>query len=106
MRERRLQASGKLPIAEQQAQWKPNGTHLDLAYLAGLFDGEGSIGVYEVRERFKFDVKLVGVNRASIERFQQVFGFGTFSRIKRPTKGGHIAFQWSCSFTFAQLFLR
>lgn len=61
------------------------------AYFAGLFDGEGSIGIYKVsngkgsNEKKFFSIKLsiVGTHRPMIQKAYEHFGIGHFSTQKR-----------------------
>ena len=50
-----------------------------LSYLAGFFDGEGSVGVWVSDRAFRVNIAVVGVNRASIYLFHETFG-GSIAR--------------------------
>ena len=105
MAERRERKTGQKSIAEQQRAWVARGTESDLVYLAGFFDGEGSLGMYG--RNLKLDVKVCGTDERPIRRFYEVFGFGTFSSISgsRTRYGRKPVVQWSCSGSWALLFL-
>ena len=49
----------------------------ELIYLAGFFDGEGYVGISGRRP--ELHVKVAGTNKASIVRFQHLFG-GSLSK--------------------------
>jgi hypothetical protein len=54
------------------------------AYAAGLFDGEGLIGVYPVDEKnWGVKLQLVGAYRPMIEAVSEYFGVGSFGIQKR-----------------------
>jgi len=51
---------------------------VSVEYLAGFFDGEGSIGVYRRKDahRPKFSVVVVNTNKQSLRSFQEFFQVG------------------------------
>jgi hypothetical protein len=55
-----------------------------LAWCAGLFDGEGSIGIYRVHERLRVSLRLAMTDEATVRHFRRVIGFGTVRRYERP----------------------
>ena len=83
----------------------------DLAYIAGLFDGEGSIdytkrkekkksGTYECR---KISMEITMTDESVIRWVNEVLGCGTFS--KKPKKGFRkngtkylMQYRWRCTF--------
>jgi DNA-binding XRE family transcriptional regulator len=61
---------------------------LSKEYVAGLFDGEGTIGVYGVKgwkemKNFAARMALTGTYRPVIEELQETFGFGSVTLQKR-----------------------
>lgn len=83
--------------------------------MAGLFDGEGSIGIYKVtngrgtnsgqKVYWTARAAIVGTHRPMIEAFSRAVGFGTFTTqkrqaIQRTPKGevlGKQGWKWFCS---------
>lgn len=60
-------------------------------YIAGLFDGEGSVGIYKVvgkRHNINWTARLniSGSFRPVLEEIQQLFGFGNIYSTKRNKK--------------------
>lgn len=57
-----------------------------LAWCAGLFDGEGCIGVYRAKSGYiALTARIVMVDRESVETFHRMIGAGTLSLwSKRP----------------------
>ena len=103
MSERRERKTGQKSITEQQRAWVARGTESDLVYLAGFFDGEGSLGMYG--RNLKLDVKVCGIDERPIRRFYEVFGFGTFRVQQRKTRTLRPVWEWSCSGSWALMFL-
>ena len=68
---------------------QPNRLHL--AYVAGIFDGEGTIGIYGVRQKCRRAKKklwavraaICGVYKPMIERLRKSLHMGSVSRMKR-----------------------
>lgn len=64
---------------------------MESAYAAGVFDGEGSVGLYATSngksEKVYWAVKLsvVGTHRPMIEALSEHFGVGSFTTQKRQT---------------------
>lgn len=58
---------------------------MEVAYAAGVFDGEGSVGVYRASKPGYHSVKLavVGTHRPMIEGIANHFGVGLFTTQKR-----------------------
>jgi len=59
---------------------------LDIAYAAGLFDGEGCIGVYHYRDKYKFNMTLCMRTPYGPQLFKETFG-GHVEIVWRTTKG-------------------
>ena len=55
----------------------------DLAYLAGFFDGEGSLGVWGRKHRY-FAMSLPNSNRAILESFHSRFGGSLCRKVASP----------------------
>ena len=99
-----------------------NGTHPmtenDKAYIAGLFDGEGSVSYYQRKEKRKGKKKaynfwiirceLSMTDRYVVEWMHKVLGIGTV--IKRlPTKswtGKKTQWRWRCGYRDALIFAK
>ena len=83
---------------------------LELAYLAGFFDGEGSIGLYDLRgndpryaEHRRCLVAKVGqLDRKPLELFKNRFG-GSIQQYATP-KGDKPYYRWSVSHRKARVF--
>lgn len=63
---------------------------LDMAYLAGFFDGEGHVGIYERSDKqnggsFRLEVGVTQCDPRPLYRFQEYFGGAV--RLARPQKG-------------------
>lgn len=72
---------------------------LILAYLAGLFDGEGSVSMLKSKGRngryyFKIALQLSMCNKELVEYVQENLG-GWFYLQQRKTTSGHIAYHGS-----------
>lgn len=78
-------------------------TQTELAWAAGFFDGEGSIGIYKRTQYcggkkywgWRVSARLVGVHKPSIERFASIVGIGTVGTMKRATRTGKKVWRWS-----------
>ena len=99
-----------------------NGTHPmtenDKAYIAGLFDGEGSVSYYQRKEKRKgkkraYDFWIIRcelsmTDRYVVEWMHKVLGIGTV--IKRlPTKswtGKKTQWRWRCGYRDALVFAK
>ena len=57
----------------------------DYAYLAGLFDGEGSVGIYERKDSLFPSIQLViqMTDIKDVRDLYELFGFGSFSTFQR-----------------------
>lgn len=66
----------------------------ELIYLAGFFDGEGSVGVYNVGGKPTVALTVVGIHEDSVRRFHCAFG-GSVSIIKESVeRNTRQAYQW------------
>jgi hypothetical protein len=63
----------------------------DLAYLAGFFDGEGSIGI----TGGSLSVRVVNTYRPILERFQALFG-GTIRMHRKGDDKARLTWCWVC----------
>ena len=69
-------------------------TDIDLAWAAGFFDGEGSVGIYPRTQYhhgkkyvgWRVCARLCGCNRVSVERFAEIVGNGVVRLERRKTK--------------------
>ena len=64
---------------------------IEVAYLAGFFDGEGCIGCY--KPRYAPFLQVACTDREPLERFHAMFG-GAFRRTTRNTVTGRIVWKW------------
>ena len=80
------------------------------AYLAGLFDGEGCITVYEKKDtptgkpRHGLNVQVRMANKPSIELFSKHYGTPVRDTPSRQSK--HLLYTWTKSGSGAEAFLR
>ena len=79
-------------------------TDVELAYLAGYFDGEGCVGVYMRRSRTHpgsgFTVRVIvgACDPAPLLRFQAAFGGTVNAAMPHPTSLGKLMqHRWQCS---------
>ncbi len=79
-------------------------TKLQLAWVAGFFDGEGYIGVHKTKNGRGYNSRTIHVaitqkDRTPLDWIKQHFGFGNVSRNKLSG-----CYYWSCYSRFAQTF--
>ena len=85
-----------------------------LAYIAGLFDGEGSVSRYQERRKnrknptwvIRCEVNMT--DRAIIKWLHETLGFGSFHK-KPPSKkqlGRQMQYRWCCSYRDALKFAK
>jgi hypothetical protein len=74
---------------------------LDLAYAAGIIDGEGSIQIVKhndpsciVGYKYWLNVTVGMTDPQAVTHLHEMFG-GNFSQLTRHTKGGRIVYRWS-----------
>ena len=83
-----------------------------LAYIAGLFDGEGSVSRYQEKRKnrksptwvIRCEVNMT--DRAIIKWLHETLGFGSFHK-KPPSKnqlGSRMQYRWCCSYRDALKF--
>jgi hypothetical protein len=75
----------------------------ELAYFAGLFDGEGCVGFARVRSSYFVRVLVVNTNREVLEYLQECFG-GDIKAHRRKS-GWKQSWQWRLSWSAAINFL-
>ena len=91
---------------------------IDKAYIAGLFDGEGSVSYYQRKEKRKGKKKaynywmirceLSMTDQYVVEWMHKTLGFGTLTK-RLPTKswiGKKIQWRWRCSHRDALIFAK
>ena len=91
---------------------------IDRAYIAGLFDGEGSVSYYQRKEKRKGKKKaynywmirceLSMTDQYVVEWIHKTLGFGTLTK-RLPTKswiGKKIQWRWRCSHRDALIFAK
>lgn len=74
-------------------------TATDIAWAAGLFDGEGSIKAHTRANGYTAITMAVAMtDEESVARFAEIVGENDYSEITRTTKTGKRVFRWSvCS---------
>lgn len=75
-------------------------TEVEIAYLAGIFEGEGSVSVGTVYRGKQHDtlqlIVRVGMSDADvIIRLQQITGVGTISSYQPNRAGSKMCYRWS-----------
>ena len=78
-------------------------TEAELAWAAGLFDGEGSLGVYRHTQYhggkkyvgLHLIVKLAMCNQQAVEKFGEIVGEGKVNQSPRPTNSGRLVWTWN-----------
>lgn len=90
-------------------------TEADVAWAAGLFEGEGNVGLRSDervdRFRTRHVLKLTSTDLDVLEKFLHIVGTGTIVKHEAPKQSHHKqAWVWSCSkqlhvFYIAQLFI-
>ena len=76
----------------------------DIGYMAGLFDGEGSITYKKYKEKKKtgtYDcwrivMEISMTDKSVLVRFHEMLGCGTLR--KKPRPGHKMQWRWRCSF--------
>lgn len=80
-----------------------NENEFDLAYMAGLFDGEGMIGIYktpctECKLGFRLDPRvIIGNTDTRIDDVVDSFPIKFCRRRAKVTKGGKLYYEWTIS---------
>ena len=78
---------------------------LNLAYAAGLFDGEGCITYKKYKEKkssgvydcWRISMEVAMTDEATVRIFHEIVGVGTVN--KKPRKNGHkMQWRWRCVF--------
>jgi len=82
-------------------------TLVELAYAAGIIDGEGCIGISQPRNRgfYSLNVEVAMTDPKPIKFFSDKFG-GRFEIKKSKTSTGRTIYRWSLQSEKAQEFLR
>lgn len=88
-------------------------TDLETAYLAGLFDGEGNVGVHRCRATkngrlyLRLVVKVTNTHRGCLDFARLAFGTGTIAEDKRPDMTNRRpCYRWVIVGKTAERFLR
>ena len=85
-----------------------NNFHLDVSYMAGLFDGEGSVYVKQITEKrknknpckvWKIRMEMSMTDKNVMELFHETLGVGTLKERKFNTVPAHYKkqYRWTCS---------
>ena len=70
-------------------------TRVDLAYMAGFFDGEGSVSLYIKGKRYELQVCLSNTNEWVVRLFQFNFGGGVYLDKRNEKNPNHRdAWRW------------
>jgi hypothetical protein len=78
---------------------------VDIAYIAGLFDGEGTITYKKYKEKkkngtydcWRISMEIAMTDRSVLVWLTEVLGCGTLN--KKPRKNGHkMQYRWRCVF--------
>lgn len=79
----------------------------DLAWAAGIFDGEGSVGAYTWGESKNLRVSIQVGNTCllMISKFHDMFG-GYVATTKKARKNGQPYYTWRCRSGYQEFFLR
>ncbi len=64
---------------------------LETGWFAGLYEGEGSCGVYAHRKTHRAKISLASTDRDVVERFQDLAGVGSITQGYRPQRPPHRA---------------
>jgi hypothetical protein len=86
-------------------------TELELAYLAGFFDGEGSVGIYNTSNRrratrgFQMKVTVSQTDPLILNEIKEHFG-GTLLVCRDKAATVRTCWQWTASSLIAAAFLR
>lgn len=73
----------------------------ELAWAAGLFDGEGTVAIYNVNDggTWQCYLRLCMLDEECIRRFYEIAGEGRLSKRKKPNSGcRHALWEWRASF--------
>lgn len=72
-------------------------TPIDVAWAAGLIDGEGCLGIYNLGGRNRTPratIRVAMTDRVAVERLREIFNAGTVT--ERPARGHRLpAFDWT-----------
>jgi len=71
-------------------------TQTDIAWAAGLFDGEGSISAHFIGPRLVLRLALSMTSKRAVDRFYEIIHEGTIHQ--RITPKGRRLYCWSASF--------
>lgn len=76
-------------------------SEVDLAWAAGLFEGEGCINVYRQKGRkfIRITLSLCSTDRDVVERFAKIVGYKEVTELKRYTKKNKIVYRWQTAHT-------
>lgn len=67
----------------------------ELAWAAGLFDGEGTVNAHVRRNGYTAITMAVAMcNEEAVSRFALAVGVGKVEQLKRPTLGGKTVWRW------------
>jgi hypothetical protein len=68
------------------------------AYLAGIFDGEGTIGYYDFRNRHESTVMITNADPRLMNWIMDTIGYGNVHTVKKGyTRRKHVVHHWRIS---------
>ena len=72
------------------------GSRIDIRYLAGLFDGEGSVSIRVSQGYASCRLQLSMTAKRPVFALSHAFG-GSLHKVKEPTQGGLTEWHWTLS---------
>jgi hypothetical protein len=83
----------------------------EIAWLAGLFDGEGSAGIYkQVRPNgkswYRATAQIAMTHAPTIARVRKIVGYGGLSHLRDKRRTSRLMFRWTVACAQAREFLR
>ena len=79
---------------------------LNLAYAAGLFDGEGCVNYKKYKEKkrngtydcWRISLEMAMTDESTVNIFHQIVGVGTVNKKPRDKTGHKMQYRWRCTF--------
>lgn len=85
----------------------------DLAYIAGFFDGEGYVGIYNYKaegthknDRKRLQLGITNTNRDVLDWIKKRFNFGHIKEKSRSSPNWKICYEWTVRDRNAMKFLK
>ena len=82
-----------------------------MEYIAGLFDGEGSVGIVKMNKKdminpyYQLRITIYNSNNKTLEKINRLIGFGSVKKIKKRDGQNQQPFSYSCYSNNAVKFL-